>query len=226
MHKFDLLPASNLCVLFGKFGLIMSASVRVLIFLLALVFAFLGGGVVAYRLFSPKLPEKPREEATVLLESIQEVFKLTTVEGEFSEIYTYEEYRGSLRWLWDKKAIIRVQATVAAGYDLKNITFKADSSARVVRIGPLPKPQILSIDHTVDYYDVSTGIFESFSPEDLTWINQQAKKKILEKAQESYLLKKAEEQSNKVFDLLRFAAEAAGWRLEVIRESDKEPMKQ
>lgn len=198
----------------------MIISSRVWLYLLALALAFLGGGWAAYRFFAPKPAEKPQEEASVLLEKVREVLKLTTVEGEFSEVYGYNEYSGSFSWLWDKKALVRVQATVAVGYDLSNVPMEADSAARVLRIGPLPKPQILSVDHTVDYYDVSTGLFQSFSPQDLTWINQQAKKNILAKAQESDLLQKADEQSNKMFDLIRFMAEAAGWQVVVIRQPD------
>lgn len=193
------------------------------LYLLVLVLAFLVGGWAAYRFFVPKPAEKPQEEATVLLEKVREVLKLTTIEGEFSEVYSYNEYSGSFSWLWDKKALIRVQATVAVGYDLSNVQMEADSAARVLRIGPLPKPQILSVDHTVDYYDVSTGLFQSFSPQDLTWINQQAKKNILAKAQESDLLQKAEEQSNKIFDLIRFIAEAAGWQVVILRQSGSAP---
>lgn len=201
----------------------MIISSRVWFYLLALALAFVGGGWAAYRLFAPKSVEKPQEEASVLLEKVREVLKLTTVEGEFSEVYGYNEYSGSFSWLWDKKALVRVQATVAVGYDLSNVQMEADSAARVLRIGPLPKPQILSVDHTVDYYDVSTGLFQSFSPQDLTWINQQAKKNILAKAQESDLLQKAEEQSNKMFDLIRFIAEAAGWQVVILRQSDSPP---
>ncbi|MCS7036586.1 MAG: DUF4230 domain-containing protein [Saprospiraceae bacterium] len=196
---------------------------RLWLYGLFLALAFLGGGWATYRFFVPKPTERPKGEASVLLEKVREVLKLTTVEGEFSEVYGYNEYSGAFSWLWDKKALLRVQATVAAGYDLSNVQMQADSAARVLRIGPLPKPQILSVDHTVDYYDVSTGLFQSFSPQDLTWINQQAKKNILEKAKESDLLQRAEVQMDKMFDLIRFVAEAAGWQVVVLRQPDGTP---
>ena len=135
--------------------------------------SFLLGGWLTYRYFAPK--SAPVESASILLEKIRSVVKLTTVEGEFSEIYNYNEYSGYFSWFWDKKALVRVHATVAVGYDLGHLRIEADSSARVVRIGPLPEPQILSIDHTLDYYDVSTGVFTNFSPQDYTRMNQKAK---------------------------------------------------
>jgi hypothetical protein len=131
-----------------------------------LALGFLLGGWLAYRYFAPK--SAPVESASILLEKIRAVVKLTTVEGEFSEIYNYNEYSGYFSWFWDKKALVRVHATVAVGYDLSNLRVEADSSARVVRIGPLPEPQILSIDHTLDYYDVSTGVFTRFCSRRIT----------------------------------------------------------
>lgn len=182
----------------------------------ALVGAFLLGGWLAYRFWAPK--SQPVESASVLLEKIRAVVKLTTVEGQFSEIYNYSEYSGYFSWFWDKKALVRVNAVVAAGYDLTNLHIEADSSAHVLRIGPLPQPQILSIDHTLDYYDVSTGLFTNFSPEDYNRMNQKAKDLIREQALRSNLLASAQEQGNKVFDIVQFMAESTGWRVEILRD--------
>lgn len=158
----------------------------------------------------------------MLLEKIRSVVKLTTVEGEFSEIYNYSEYSGYFTWLWDKKALVRVNAVVSAGYDLGNLQMEADSVAKVLRIGPLPEPQILSIDHTLDYYDVSTGVFNDFSPEDYNHINKRAKDLIRESALQSNLLASAQEQSDKVFEIARFMAEGAGWKVEIIQAGQQD----
>ncbi len=193
-----------------------------ILLLAGLLLTFLLGAWLTYRFFVPK-ETKPQESATVLLEKIRAVVKLTTVEGEFSEIYSYNEYSGYFTWFWDKKALVRVHAVVAAGYDLGNLKIDADSSARVLRIGPLPEPQILSIDHTLDYYDVSTGFFTEFSPEDYNRMNQKAKDLIREKALESNLLPSAREQADKIFDVIRFMAESTGWKVEIIRSGENGP---
>ncbi len=200
----------------------------ILLFVFALALAFGAGIWAAYRLFSPKPTPPAPEDASILLDRVREVLKLTTVEGDFSEVYSYDQYSGYFSWLWNKKALLRVNAVVAVGYDLQNLNIQVDSTAKVVRIGPLPKPQILSIDHTVDYYDVSTGLFESFSAQDLTYINQKAKELIRASALQSNLMKVAEVQSDKVFDIARFMAEGAGWRLEVLRtpEDDTSSVRQ
>lgn len=188
---------------------------------LVLLAAFLLGGWLMYRYLRPNT--RPVENATVLLEKIRPVLKLTTVEGQFSEIYNYDEYQGYFTFFWDKKALVRVRATVAAGYDLNNLHIEADSLTRTLRIGPLPEPQILSIDHTLDYYDVSEGIFANFSPEDYNRINARAKDLIRDEAQKSSLLDAARTQAGQMLELVRFMAESAGWRVEI---SGAPPLKQ
>ena len=179
---------------------------------MAIVAAFALGGWLSWRFFAPH--HKPVEESTVLLEKIQAVAKLTTVEGQFSEIYNYDEYQGYFTLLWDKKALVRVRATVAAGYDLGALQFEADPATRTIRMSALPAPEILSIDHTLDYYDVSEGLFSSFAPEDYNRINQRAKDLIRDQALKSSLLPAAREQADKIVGLIRFMVESAGWTLQ------------
>jgi hypothetical protein len=179
--------------------------------LLSLLAACVIGGLLTYRYFVPGT--KATENASVLLEKIQAVTKLTTVEGQFSEIYNYNESDGYMLNLWDKKVLVRVRATVSAGYDLERMHLEADPATRTVRMSALPEPQILSIDHSLDYYDISEGYFTSFTPEDYNRINQRAKDLIREKAQESNLLPAARDQAAKMLDLIRFMTESAGWKL-------------
>lgn len=180
---------------------------------LLVLLAFALGVWLTYNYLQPK--NKPTEEATVLLEKIQAVTKLITVEGQFTEIYNYSEYQGYFSVLWDKKALVRVRATVAAGYDLGQMHITADAVTKTVHISALPEPQILSIDHTLDYYDISEGLFTSFSPQDYNRINQRAKDLIRDQALRSNLLTAAREQANTIFDLIRFMAESAGWQVQM-----------
>lgn len=183
------------------------------IFLIAtLVAGLLIGGWLTYRYFVPAA-KKPVEDATVLLEKIQKVAKLITVEGQFSEIYNYSEYQGYFTMLWDKKVLVRVRATVSVGYDLEQLNLEADAATKTIRMSALPTPQILSIDHTLDYYDISQGLFASFKPEDYNYINAQAKKLIRDQAMKSPLMDAAEEQANEMLELIQFMVQTAGWTL-------------
>ncbi len=157
---------------------------------------------------------RTKEQATVLLERIERVSKLITVEGYFSEIYDYKNY-----WQYDwgpftKKALLRVKAKVSVGYDLSGIKVETLPDQKLVRISQLPDPKILSIDHELDYYDISEGVFNSFTEADYNTINRNAKKMIETQAQKSYLMLMAEEQAGEALDLMRIVVESAGWKME------------
>ena len=188
----------------------MARSLSQLLMFLA-VFAL--GGWLSYQYFSSR--SRPVEDSSVLLEKIQAVTKLITVEGQFSEVYNYSEYQGYFSMFWDKKVLVRVRATVSAGYDLNHLNLEADPQTKVVRMSALPEPQILSIDHSLDYYDISEGLFASFTPEDYNRINQRAKDLIRDQALKSSLMPAARDQAAKMLDLIRFMVESAGWRLEI-----------
>lgn len=190
--------------------------------LVLLAAAFLLGGWLSWKYFDSKQP-KLNEEAAVLLERIRAVTKLSTVEGTFSELYSYSEYQGYFTFLWDKKALVRVRATVSAGYDLERLDIQAEPDTKTIRINGIPKAEILSIDHELDYYDISEGVFTSFKPEDYNRINKRAKDLVRDRAMNSSLLSAAEEQGTKMLELLRFIVEGAGWQLELgPREEVKE----
>jgi hypothetical protein len=181
--------------------------------LIFLALAFCIGGLFTYKYLRPA---QPVENASVLLEQIRAVAKLSTVEGQFSEVYNYSEYQGYFTFFWDKKVLVRVRATVSAGYDLNNLRLEADQQTKTIRMSALPAPQILSIDHTLDYYDISEGLFSSFSPDDYNRINQRAKDLIRDQAQKSKLLQAAAEQGNAMFKALELMVTGAGWKLELV----------
>ena len=130
--------------------------------LISVLLIFVMGGLAGWYVFAPK--SVTQEESQIMLERIRSVMKLVTVEGNYTEVYTHSDYSGFFTYFWDKKMIMRVTATVSAGYDLEQVKMEVDGKARLLRIGPMPAPSILSIDHKIDYYDISEGVFTSFSP--------------------------------------------------------------
>lgn len=153
------------------------------------------------------------EHTTTLVERIEKVAKLVTVNGYFSEVYDYKDYYGYDWSIFRKKALIRVRAKVLAGYDLDHIAVEADDRNRTITISQLPKPIILSIDHDLDYYDITEGTFNNFSKDDLNRLNTQAKNYIEAAAGKSDLLKQAEERGRELLETIRFLVEAQGWSL-------------
>lgn len=154
------------------------------------------------------------EKSQVLLEKIKTVAKLVTVEGYFSEIYDYQDY-----WKYDisplrKKALVRIKAKVSVGYDLTQMKIESFPTEKRMAISNLPDPSIISIDHDLDYYDITQGTFNSFTNDDYNTINRNAKEIIRKNAEESDLFLTAEEQSNQLLDIIQFMVEGAGWTLD------------
>ncbi|MCP3929895.1 MAG: DUF4230 domain-containing protein [Bacteroidetes bacterium] len=166
---------------------------------------------------------KVQEESQVLLDKIDTVVKLITVEGYFSEIYDYKDYWGYDLSFFRKKALLRVKAKVSVGYDLSNVKIESRPDEKRILISNLPDPQILSIDHDIDYYDISEGTFNYFSAEDYTRLNHNAKSFIETKAKESDLFMAAEKQGVQLLDMVQFLVVNAGWTFEYLpRNTEKE----
>lgn len=158
------------------------------------------------------------ESKSALMERIEKVFKLVAVEGHISEIYSYKDYYYYDISPFRKKALIRVNAKVSVGYDFENIAFKIDEQNKTITIDSIPQAQILSIDHDLEYYDLDEGSFNNFSGEELTKLNDSAKKYALEKAKESDLFDRAEEQKVDVLKMVQYMASTQGYTLEILSE--------
>ncbi|MEL6388744.1 MAG: DUF4230 domain-containing protein [Bacteroidota bacterium] len=177
--------------------------------------------LVTVRLFGPFdfLSSRTEVSSTVLLDKIERVVKLTTVEGSFSEIYNYKNHYGADIWPFQKKALIRINATVAVGYDFEEVQLNIDETAKTIAVIHMPAPEILSIDHDIDYYNLESGLFNVITNQDITEMGAEAKEFIAKKAVESDLMRIAEQQRVELFDLLSMALQGAGW--ELIDRSDR-----
>ncbi len=195
--------------------------IKYLLYLIILIAVFALGFMLSGQLNSLfKIETRTEEEAEVLLEKIETVSKLVTVEGYYSEMYNFKEYWGYDWSLFRKKAMIRVKAKVSAGFDLSRMEFEVRPEEGVLLIKNVPEnPEILSIEHDLDYYDLKEGTFNTFSEEDYNTINANAKEFIRSKAKESDLLDEAIAQGNEVLDLIQYMAESAGYRVEFVGSS-------
>ena len=197
----------------------MRRSLRYAFLLLLLLLAF-GGGAWLMQYYHQSQQPDVIEEGTVLLERINKVAKLITVEGEFSELYSYKDYLyydiSPLR----KKALLKVSARVSMGYDLSNLTIVPDYEKKIFYISDLPDPKILSIDHDLSYYDMQEGVFNFFDERGQTQLAERAKAFIERKALESELYETAVAQGNELLELIQFLAESTGWTVEFRRVYD------
>ena len=149
----------------------------------------------------------------LLLKEIEKVYKLVTIEGSFSEIYNYQHHYFADIWPFRKKALVRINAKVLVGYDLENMIISINEETKTIEIRFDQPPQILSVDHDIDYYNFENGLFNMITNQDLTEISARAKEFIREKAEESELIDQAEQQKQDFLDLLKLTVESAGWSL-------------
>lgn len=189
----------------------------------SLVEAFLGlvlGAILMYWVYNiftkKKRKELTQHQSTVILDKIKRVCKLVSVEGDFAEIYRYENIKDGFMNILSskKKALVVINAKAQVGYDLKKIRLAANTAKKKVILTEFPEPEVLSIEPDIQFYDVKNGLFNSFSPEDLTEINQNAKQHIREKIPESGLIETAKNEALQAVLLMESIVQTIGWTLD------------
>jgi hypothetical protein len=189
----------------------------------SIVEALLGivlGAILMYWLYGLFTKKKRREltehQSTVILDRIKSVCKLVSVEGDFAEIYRYENIKDGFMNILSskKKALVVINAKAQIGYDLKKLRMTADNDRKKIVLEEFPEPEILSIEPDIQFYDVKNGLFNSFSPDDLTKLNQNAKEHIREKIPESGLIDTAKKEALQAVLLIEKIVETIGWKLD------------
>ena len=150
---------------------------------------------------------------TTVLEQIEQVAKLITLEGQYQDIQNYEK----TKWypFSSKKAIVRYKGKVSVGFDLSEMKFNLDTVNRVIYVESMPKAQVLSVDARAEYLNKEESLFNSFTAEELSSIADIARQNVERLAVEGGLLLKAEAAGLEHFALMRALAEQGGWRLEL-----------
>lgn len=182
---------------------------------------FLGvllGAVLAYvgiTFFKWKVSEqKTVKQSEILVQKIKSVCNLISVEGEFAEIYQYEDKKKHfLKFITSKKrAILLIKAKVHIGYDLSQIKLESKNQSKEIILTQFPEPKILSVETDVKYYDKKDGIFNKFNAEDLTGLNKEAKDFIIDKIPESGLMTSAKKEALDSIQMIEKLLETAGWK--------------
>lgn len=152
-------------------------------------------------------------DTTIVLEKIKEVFKLVFVEASFNELYSHKQYNWFDISPLRKSAIIRIQATVTAGVNMDSAKIIIEEKDKIIHLSFDHQASILHIDHSLDYYDLQQGSFNSFSSKELTDLQTKAKELIREKASQSELIQKAGDKRDIMISTLKQLIESIGWTL-------------
>ncbi|WKK65607.1 DUF4230 domain-containing protein [Lutimonas zeaxanthinifaciens] len=155
-------------------------------------------------------------QSVILMEKIRKVWKLITVEGEFAEIYHYENTKERFMSMVSskKKAILLINAKAHVGFDLSKINMEPNIEKKVIRLTDFPDPQVLSLETDLKYYDKKDGLFNKFDSTDLTEVNSKAKEYVLLKIPESGLFDTAKSEALEAVLLIQNIVETIGWTLD------------
>jgi Protein of unknown function (DUF4230) len=178
------------------------------------------GGIAAWQIFNwmygKKLRNKSediRVESTVLLERIEKVFKVVLAEGYFTEIYDHNSKKDVLGlFQLNNKALVVAKAKVSVGFDFAKMKFNRDNTERKLVIEEFAPAEILSIDTDYKFYDINQAIFTKFNNEDYTSILAEAKRMMVEKAQDSDLPQIA---ANQVKVMVKQLADSMNWEVDM-----------
>ncbi len=183
------------------------------------------GGVTYFKSLNQKRLVK--SQSILLLDKIKSVCKFITVEGDFAEIYHYEDVKEKFLKMINskKKALVVINAKAYVGYDLAKIHMEADKSSKKIYLHHFPQPEVLSIETNMNYYDKKDGYFNKFEASDLTELHLEAKKHIHDKIPESGLIQAAQKEALQTIGLMENIVETLGWQLDysalVLDELDK-----
>lgn len=178
------------------------------------------GAVAAYFIFAAfnknRSKMKTSEQSVVLMDKIKSVCKFITVEGDFSEIYHYENLKEKYISLvfGKKKAIVLVNAKAHVGFDLSKVKMQSDNEHKKIILTNFPQPELLTIETDFKYYDKREGWANPFTTSDLTDINRDAKKAIVDKIPQSGLMEQAKKEALGTIVLMEKIVETIGWKLD------------
>ena len=172
-------------------------------------------GVIVYMRFqqSKKLANS---QSVILLDKVKSVCKFITVEGDFAEIYHYQDVKQKFLKLITskKKALVVVNAKAYIGFDLSKVEMEANSNTKTIVLQNFPEAEVLSIDTTLDYYDKKDGYFNKFEANDLTDLQNEAKIHIKDKIPESGLYQAAQKEALEAILLIENIVQTIGWKLD------------
>ena len=160
--------------------------------------------------------KKSTEQSIILLDKIKRVCKFITVEGDFAEIYHYEDVKEKFLKLITskKKALVVINAKAHVGFDLSKVQMNANTTTKRVVLSHFPQPEVLSIETNINYYDKQDGMFNKFEASDLTELHNQAKTHIEEKIPESGLYYIARGEALEAIQLIESIVQTIGWSLD------------
>jgi hypothetical protein len=156
------------------------------------------------------------EEHSALIEkTLKNVGKLVVTEGEYAEVFTYED---SKEFYLDiltatKKALVVANAKATISYDLSQVETRIDSETKTVYIIKIPEPE-LTINPNLQYYDIQQDLLNPFGAEDYNVIKARVMNTLKEKIEVSSLYTNAENRLITELHKIYILTNSLGWSLQ------------
>ena len=164
---------------------------------------------------SKKGGDQTEKESVILIDKIKSVCKLISVEGDFAEIYHYENTKNHFLNIISskKKAILLINAKAHVGFDLSQIKLESNNKLKEIVLTHFPEPSVLTVETDVKYYDKIEGLFNKFEASDLTELGKESKAFIVSKIPDSGLLNSAKKEALDTILMIEKLIETSGWKL-------------
>ncbi len=150
----------------------------------------------------------------LIQQQLKNVGKLIVTEGHYAEAYTYEDQKAYFGdyLSFEKKALVVVNAHVTVSYDLHQLKYDIDETAKTLRISNIPEEEI-NIDPTLKFYDINDSYFNPFTGEDYNKVQEKVRKQLQEKMETSVLKTNARNRLLSELSKFYILTNSLGWTI-------------
>jgi hypothetical protein len=168
--------------------------------------------------------EQLSERSELIQLQLQNVGKLIVTEGNFSQVFTYEDSKKSFFDLmtFNKKALVVVNAKVTVAYDMSQIETYIDEENKTVSIMYIPEVE-LNIYPSIEYYDVTQDYFNQFEARDFNIIKTKVDQLLEDKIERSDLKLNAQNRLISELQKIYILTNKLGWTLRYNSEIIRSP---
>ena len=164
--------------------------------------------------FRKEETETINQQSQLIREALKNVGKLIVTEGEYAQVFTYED---SKQFYFDilsasKKALVMVNAKATIAYDLNKVTTQIDDATKTIHITQIPDPE-LSVYPDIEYYDIQQDLFNPFEAGDHQLIKERVTEELQKKIKTSVLYTNAQNRLISELQKIYILTSAMGWTL-------------
>ncbi len=155
-----------------------------------------------------------KHHTSLLQKEINNVGKLIVTEGNFSQVFTYNDSKKIYFDIFssEKKAIVIINAKVTVAYDLSKINTQIIPDSKKVVIANIPDSEI-TINPDIEYYDMQQDYLNRFTATDFNTIKTRVNEAINLEIQKSNLIKNAQNRLLSELQKLFILTRSMGWTL-------------